>query len=236
VVEARGEYKRTLDEVRRRVQQRTLGHRGHKSDPLYRARRRLLAGHERLSEPAWSRVELLLDLGDPEGEVGAAYLAKELLREVYDTADRHEARWRLRRLYAQCETSDVPELERLARTIRRWEPHVLAWHTTQLTNGPTEAVNLLVKKIKRAGHGFRNFENYRLRLLLHCGVSWKTHRAASMRARHPRSVASSRHRPNRRPGSARAQRERPGRFPRHQGRARAGRGRWWRTPHLADEN
>ena len=178
-----------LDEVRRRVQQRTLGHRGHKSDPLYRARRRLLAGHERLSEHAWSRVELLLALGDPEGEVGAAYLAKELLREVFDTTDRHEARWRLRRFYAQCDTSEVPELERLARTIRRWEHQILAWHTTQLTNGPTEAVNLLVKKIKRVGHGFRNFENYRLRLLLHCGVSWKTHRAASMRARHPRSVA-----------------------------------------------
>jgi transposase len=178
-----------LDEVRRRVQQATLGHRGRKHDPLYRARRRLLAGHERLSPQAWSRVELLLDAGDPEGEVGAAYLAKELLREVYDTTDREDARWRLRRFYAHCETADVPELERLARTIRRWEPQVLAWHATGLTNGPTEAVNLLVKKIKRVGHGFRNFENYRLRLLLHCGVSWKTHRAASMRARHPRSVA-----------------------------------------------
>jgi hypothetical protein len=31
-------------------------------------------------------------------------------------------------------------------------------------------VNLLVKKVKRVGHGFRNFDNYRLRLLLHCGA------------------------------------------------------------------
>ena len=141
-----------LDEVRRRVQQSTLGHRGRKHDPLYRARRRLLARHERLSEHAWSRVELLLHASDPEGEVGAAYLAKELLREMYDTTDRHDARWRLRRFYAHCDTADVPELERLARTSRRWEPEVLAWHATRLTNGPTEAVNhvnLLVKKIKR---------------------------------------------------------------------------------------
>jgi len=28
---------------------------------------------------------------------------------------------------------------------------------------PTEAVNLLIKKVKRVGHGFRNFDNYRLR-------------------------------------------------------------------------
>lgn len=62
-----------------------------------------------------------------------------------------------------------PELTRLSRTIRRWQPQVLASHATALTNGPTEAVSLL-KKVKRVGHGFRNFENYRLRLLLHCGV------------------------------------------------------------------
>jgi len=37
-----------LDECRRRVQNETLGHRGHKSDPLYRARRLLTKAHERL--------------------------------------------------------------------------------------------------------------------------------------------------------------------------------------------
>ena len=178
-----------LDEVRRRTQVASLGHRGRRDDPLYRIRRRLLTAHERLSEPAWRRVVAFLEAGDPEGEVGAAYLAKELLREVFATDDVDEARRRLRRFYEHCRLSDVPELGRLARTVRRWEPQILAWHLTGLTNGPTEAVNLLIKKIKRVGHGFRNFENYRLRLLLHCGVSWKTPRAAPIRARHPRSVA-----------------------------------------------
>jgi transposase len=50
-------------------------------------------------------------------------------------------------------------------------------------------VNLLVKKVKRVGHGFRNFAKYRLRLLLHCGVRWPTHRTASLRGRSPRLVA-----------------------------------------------
>ena len=89
----------------------------------------------------------LLEEGDPAGEVGAAYMAKELLREVYATTVVDQARRRLRRFYDHCHTSDVVELDRLARTIRRWEPQILAWHTTGLTNGPTEAVNLLVKKI-----------------------------------------------------------------------------------------
>ena len=76
---------------------------------------------------------------------------------------------------------------RLARTVRAWEAEILAWHTTDgCSNGPTEAVNLLVKKVKHVGHGFRNFTNYRLRLLLHCGVTWQAHQTASLRGRSPR--------------------------------------------------
>jgi transposase len=178
-----------LDEVRRRVQQATLGHRGWKGDPLYRIRRRLLTAHDRLGVGAYERMLGLLEAGDPAGEVAAAYLAKELLRDVYATTTLDEARSRLAAFYEHCRHAEVRELTRLARTVRRWQPQLLAWHTTALTNGPTEAVNLLVKKVKRVGHGFRNFANYRLRLLLHCGVQWQTRPAASMRARHPRLVA-----------------------------------------------
>ena len=33
-------------------------------------------------------------------------------------------------------------------------------------------MNLVTEKLRRNAHGFRNFENYRLRLLLHSGVQW----------------------------------------------------------------
>jgi Transposase len=72
-----------LDETRRRVQQEALGHRGRQGDPLYRIRRQLLVAHERLTEGGWARIQAGLAAGDPAGEVGAAYLAKELFREVY---------------------------------------------------------------------------------------------------------------------------------------------------------
>ena len=83
----------------------------------------------------------------------------------------------------------MAELRRLARTVSAWENENLAFHRTGVSNGPTEAMNLLVKKIKRVGHGFRNFRNYRLRLLLHCGVEWKTQRTARVRGRSPRLAA-----------------------------------------------
>jgi transposase len=66
----------------------------------------------------------------------------------------------------------------------------LAYFTNAgISNGPTEAINLLIRKIKRVGHGFRNFNNYRLRLLLHCGVVWDTIHATPIRGRLPRSAA-----------------------------------------------
>ncbi len=58
-----------LDEVRRRVQNQTLGHRGRKDDPLYRARRLLVSASERITDAGRARLRGLLDARDPHGEV-----------------------------------------------------------------------------------------------------------------------------------------------------------------------
>jgi hypothetical protein len=120
----------------------------------------------------------LRDAGDPEGEVGAAYPANEPLRGTYLAGNVLEAHRRLVACYDYCHASDVPELERLARTIGRWETPILRWHHSRLTNATTEGTNLIVQNIKRLGFGFRNFENYRLRLLLalRCPMATSTRR------------------------------------------------------------
>jgi transposase len=47
-----------------------------------------------------------------------------------------------------------------------------------VSNGPTEALNNLIKRIKRIGFGFRNFENYRIRALLYAGKpNWRVLRS-----------------------------------------------------------
>jgi transposase len=97
-------------------------------------------------------------------------LGKELLRAVYAAGNLAEARVALERFYRWADSVEVAELSRLARTVRAWEAEILAFRSTQgCSNGPTEAINLLIRNVKRVGHGFRNFANYRLRLLLHCG-------------------------------------------------------------------
>ena len=68
---------RCVDKVRRRVQNETLGHRGRKHDPLYRIRKLLLSGSERLDERGHERMLLGLRRGDPRDELLGAWLAKE---------------------------------------------------------------------------------------------------------------------------------------------------------------
>jgi len=179
-----------VDQVRRRTQQATLGHRGRKPDPLYRIRKLLLTAAEQLTEHGRARLRAGLAAGDPTGEVAAAWQGKELLRAVYAADGMLAARAALERFYRWVDGVEVVELTRLARTVGAWQAEILAWHATDgCSNGPTEAVNLLVKKVKRVGHGFRNFANYRLRLLLHCGIRWQTHQTANLRGRSPHLVA-----------------------------------------------
>ncbi|NNN19761.1 MAG: hypothetical protein HKL84_07910, partial [Acidimicrobiaceae bacterium] len=61
----------------------------------------------------------------------------------------------------------------LGRTLDRWLNEILNHHLAGASNGSTEGINSCLKKVKRCGHGFKSFENYRLRVLLHTGgVNW----------------------------------------------------------------
>ena len=159
-----------LDEVRPRVQNETLGHRGRKGDPLYGARRLLVAASERISDRGRTRLRGLLDAGDPHGEVRTAWHAKETVRAIYEIDSPVVAlQYTLRLADDLQDESCPPEINKLGRTIARWTPQITNWHISRVTNGPTEALNNLIKRIKRAAFGFRNFANYRIRALLYAG-------------------------------------------------------------------
>ncbi|OKL50822.1 hypothetical protein BSZ39_12945, partial [Bowdeniella nasicola] len=55
----------------------------------------------------------------------------------------------------------------LGRTLKKWQKTILAYFDTGgASNGGTEAVNGLIELGRRIARGFRNLENYRLRMLL----------------------------------------------------------------------
>lgn len=158
-----------VDEVRRRVQQDTLGHRGRKGDPLYGIRRTLQIGAEHLTEKQIQRLNAKLEAGDPHHEVTLAWHCYQKLRAVY-----HARPEQGRRLVAEIldafPSCPIPEIARLGRTLRRWRSAILAYFDTAgASNGPTEAINGVIETMRRVARGFRNFDNYRLRALLAAG-------------------------------------------------------------------
>jgi transposase len=156
-----------VDEVRRRVQQETTGHRGHKDDPLYKVRGLLRRGAEHLTDRQVTRLEDALDAGDPGWEVTIAWRCYQQLRSMYQATDPTKGRAIAEHLIATFPTCPIPEVARLGRTLRQWRTHVLTrFEVDRISNGGTEAINLIIEKTRRLAHGFRNFENYRLRILL----------------------------------------------------------------------
>ncbi len=159
-----------LDECRRRVQNETLGHRGRKSDPLYRCRRLLTKAKERLDDSGTEKLTGLLRAGDLNGDVATCWAAKEAVRESYAHADAEVALEWVTQLGHDLQDADYPiEARSLGRTLIRWRHQIAAWHLAHVSNGPTEAVNNLIKRVKRAAFGFTSFRNYRIRSLLYAG-------------------------------------------------------------------
>ncbi len=146
-------------------------------------------GAEHLDERGWERLRQALRDGDPDGHVQDARVAKEFVRDIYLTDDPADANAALDRAIDWCADPDAgPELRTLAKTLCRWRPEILAHHTTGASNGKVEAANLTIKQVKRSGRGFRNLDNYRLRILLAGGHPRQTHPVTRHRAR-PRFIA-----------------------------------------------
>ncbi|TVR34579.1 MAG: hypothetical protein EA388_08810 [Nitriliruptor sp.] len=139
-----------LDEVRRRRQQEIHGHRGHQDDPLFRLRRVLRVGRERLDDTVVVKIFDRLRGADTDDEVAAAWIAVDLLRRMYQAPDRDTAHRRLVTFYEWAVTVDVPEITRMATTIHTWQDGVLAVFGTRASNAPTKSANAKIKSIRRA--------------------------------------------------------------------------------------
>lgn len=96
--------------------------------------------------------------------------AKETVRSIYDIDDPALAAEFVERLgHDLQDESCPPEIRQLGRTITKWRHQIAAWHRARVSNGPTEAINNLIKRVKRVAFGFRRFAHYRIRALLYAG-------------------------------------------------------------------
>ncbi len=94
-------------------------------------------------------------------------MADQQVRAIYHTPSPAAGRTLAENLLDSLHTCPIAEVARLGRTLQQWRTEILAYFTTGgVTNGGTDAINLVIEKTRRLAHGFRNFTNYRLRILL----------------------------------------------------------------------
>jgi len=114
---------------------------------------RLFAAHPAL-QPLYDEMQRLRSLLNLKHQSRRS--CRPLTRELLGFIDR---------LAASC----FEPLVTLATTLRSWaEPIACMWRFTK-NNGITEGFHRKMKLIQRRAYGFRNFENYRLRVIAQCG-------------------------------------------------------------------
>lgn len=128
----------------------------------------------------WLLVKNQDDLSDKErGQLEQALSAspmlkqlhqlKEQFRTIFETApDRMTAASQLQTWITSVESSGLKHLTAFVTTLRNWWEPILNYFNQHITSGLVEGLNNKVKLIKRRAYGFRNFEHFRLRVLVEC--------------------------------------------------------------------
>ncbi|MDE2259036.1 MAG: ISL3 family transposase [Betaproteobacteria bacterium] len=141
-------------------------------DPQGRKNRGLLSlmrrHHWNLADAQKNR---LLDYLAQHPVLNALYQAKQRLNRLLLLRDLNgkQARQGGSELLTLLEQFKHSPAHALAKTLQSWlEPIVRMWRFSR-SNGITEGFHTKMEMISRRAYGFRNFENYRLRVLALCG-------------------------------------------------------------------
>lgn len=152
-----------VDSVRRRVQRTLTGGRGRREDPMYQMRRLLTCNTwDRSPYEKWlDKLDAVLT-DERHLELQVAWKACMRLRRALADRDADQ----IRSSVATMPGCPIQEVARLGKTLRRWIEPIVAYCATGRSSGAVEAVNNLIELHRRIARGFRNFDNYRLRMVL----------------------------------------------------------------------
>ena len=94
-----------------------------------------------------------------------AWVLKESFRMWYRETNRSRAEERLGLLKDKIEDNSLPEFKELLHMLTNWRGEILNYFDYRITNGFVEGKNNCIKTIKRMAYGYRNMDNFRLRIL-----------------------------------------------------------------------
>lgn len=148
-----------FENVRKRVQKNLTAY-----DRKYfkRSRRLLLARKDSLKDDGKDAVSLMLSYSK---DLADAYYLKECFYDFMDSANVMQARQRLKEFIFKAEVLDLAEFKPCLRVLLNWTEYILNAFDCHYSNGFTEGVNNSIKVLKRVAYGYRNFDNFRTRIL-----------------------------------------------------------------------
>lgn len=149
-----------VENVRKRVQKGL-----HPDERKYfkRSRTLLLLRKDKLKDNGKEAVIRMLRF---HKDLANAYLLKEKFYAFMTSENSLAARERLHALILFAAAANLPEFEPLLSVLRNWTQYILNAFDCEYTNGFTEGCNNKIKVLKRIAFGYRNFANFRQRILL----------------------------------------------------------------------
>ena len=151
-----------VDTIRKEVQNKLS-----KKEKKYfkHSRKLLLSRYENLKDEK-QKEELNYILINYSEKLRIAYLEKERLLDIIHMSDKEKAVKLLNEWVVRCAMSDIPELKNCAKTYTNWIEEIRNSLAVPYSNGPMEGYNNKIKTLKRVAFGFKNFTNFKARILL----------------------------------------------------------------------
>lgn len=127
----------------------------------------LVKNKENLKAEERQKLQRMLEASP---ELKACYEFKEAFRNLFNQdLDYQSAEERLLDWVAQVEASEFKALQPFVKTLRNWWQPILNYFVGRHNNGFAEGVNLKIKMLNRRGYGYRNFDSFRLHVLVSFG-------------------------------------------------------------------
>lgn len=124
----------------------------------------MVKNQENLDEEDRAKLELALAASP---ELKACYQLKEDFRDWFNQdVDRPSAEKGLMAWMELAEASGYRALKSFVKTLRNWKEAILNYFDGRHSNGFAEGVNLKIRMIHRRAYGYRNFEQFRLHILV----------------------------------------------------------------------
>ena len=151
-----------LDNVRKDVQ-----HNLPKDMRLYFKHSRSVL-HKRIDELKTDQRQQLYRMLDYDEDLRWAYSITQKLFDVIDEKNPDKKVLLFKDFLTYSSNCDLPEFNKHLQTYFKWHKYIINSFYTNYSNGITEGLNTKIKTLKRVSFGFRNFQNFRLRILMAC--------------------------------------------------------------------